>query len=284
MFDHLLVPVDGSAPALRAARLASQLAGPAGRLTLLHAVDPGSLVPFIGAEGATAAALGPVLDQRRAEAEADALALADATRADLGRAAETAILVGRAADTILERLEAGPEDACVVGSRGRGALARALLGSVSDSVLRHATHPVVIARRDAVSRILVALDGSEHARRAAVAAGELARRLSVEVAFLFVAEFPIDTYLAERSAVTAAFQADAEAAFAAARVAANLPSAPGRLVFHEPVHALLTEADRTGADLVVLGRRGRSPGRRLLLGSISQRVALNADVSVLVVP
>lgn len=284
MLNHLLVPVDGSAPALRAARLAASLAGPGARLTLFHAIDPASIVPFISGEDISADDLGPVLAQRRKEAETEARALLGEVRADLNREAELVLEVGRAADAVLDRLEAGPEDSCVVGSRGRGTLARALLGSVSDSVLRHANRPVLVARRDAVHRILVPTDGSAPALHAATTAGELARRLGVPLEFLFVAEFPIDTYLEQRAQVRAAFQREADAAFAAGRAAAGIPDAPGQLVFHEPVHAILAQSDRTGADLVVLGRRGRSPGRHLLLGSVSQRVALNADVSVLVVP
>ena len=48
--------------------------------------------------------------------------------------------------------------------------------------------------------------------------------------------------------------------------------------------AILAEADEAGADAVVLGSRGLTGIRSLLLGSVSHSVIQNADVTVIVVP
>jgi nucleotide-binding universal stress UspA family protein len=50
-----------------------------------------------------------------------------------------------------------------MGSRGRGGMNRALMGSISDSVVRHAHCPVLVARAEPVTfpaKILLATDGS----------------------------------------------------------------------------------------------------------------------------
>jgi nucleotide-binding universal stress UspA family protein len=49
--------------------------------------------------------------------------------------------------TLLREAARTDSDLIVVGSRGMGAMKRIMLGSVSESVLRHAASPVLIARR-----------------------------------------------------------------------------------------------------------------------------------------
>ena len=80
------------------------------------------------------------------------------------------------------------------------------------------------------------------------------------------------------------FDLTMEAIFAKARLASKLSEAPGRLVFQEPAHAILAEAERVGANFIAIGRRGRTQAARPLLGSVSLRIAMNADATVLVAP
>jgi nucleotide-binding universal stress UspA family protein len=87
-----------------------------------------------------------------------------------------------------------------------------------------------------------------------------------------------------RTAVRDLLEREARQRFAKARATLNGTPSTEVVVFHEPVHALLTHAERTKADLVVVGRRGPGEGVRHLLGSVSRRVALTAPMSVLVVP
>ena len=59
---------------------------------------------------------------------------------------ETHLLEGRADEEIVELAEEIGAGLIVMGSRGRGRITRALMGSVSDSVVRHAHCPVTIVR------------------------------------------------------------------------------------------------------------------------------------------
>ncbi|HZI07763.1 MAG TPA: universal stress protein, partial [Archangium sp.] len=63
-----------------------------------------------------------------------------------GVAVETEVGVGNAALAISERAEAADIQMVVMGSRGQGAVARLLLGSVATEVVHTATKPVVVVR------------------------------------------------------------------------------------------------------------------------------------------
>ncbi len=53
--------------------------------------------------------------------------------------------------------------------------------------------------------------------------------------------------------------------------------------FAKPASLILDKARETGADLIVMGARGRGRVGELMLGSVSHRVALHADCSTLIV-
>jgi nucleotide-binding universal stress UspA family protein len=64
-----------------------------------------------------------------------------------GTVTETHLRLGRPDDQIVQVGEELGAGLIVMGSRGRGGVRRALMGSVSDSVVRHAHSPVLVVRR-----------------------------------------------------------------------------------------------------------------------------------------
>ena len=66
---------------------------------------------------------------------------------DAGVAAETELLEGDPAERVVELARLRAADLIVVGSRGRGATAEAVLGSVSRAIVRAADRPVLVAKR-----------------------------------------------------------------------------------------------------------------------------------------
>jgi nucleotide-binding universal stress UspA family protein len=79
----------------------------------------------------------------------DVLDEARAYAADAGVVAEAELLEGDAAEEILDLARLRGAELIVVGSRGRGAVAEALLGSVSGAIVHDADRPVLVARRRA---------------------------------------------------------------------------------------------------------------------------------------
>ena len=63
-----------------------------------------------------------------------------------GKVAQTHLKVGRADDKIVSLAEEVGAGLIVMGSRGQGGIRRALMGSVSDSLVRHAHCPVMVVR------------------------------------------------------------------------------------------------------------------------------------------
>ena len=90
--------------------------------------------------------------------------------AKAGVSTECLVTCGHPADMICRVAEEKDVELVVVGPRGRSSLARFFLGSVSQSVAKHAPAPVLVVKPPAksIERILIGVDGSEDSRKAAV--------------------------------------------------------------------------------------------------------------------
>lgn len=181
-------------------------------------------------------------------------------------------------------------DLVVVGSRGAGALSRAVLGSVSSSVLHHATLPVVVVPEEAHAptgtppRVLVAIDHSAPSLAALAWAVEEARSLGGTLApvtvrgeIISTGDVPVPLVqleASERRALEAAAEKAGAGAEPEVRVEADV------LAGH-PAERLIEESAR--ADLIVMGSRGRGGFASLLLGSTSTALAGHARCAVVVV-
>ena len=136
---RILVGIDGSEISGRATRMAEEIAVRFGaRLTLAHVVPPLLLPPD---------AYGLTLEEidRQHEAHAGKL-LADA-RAALGESGgevDTMVLSGQPAEQLATAAAAPDVGLVVVGSRGRGAVRRLMVGSVSDRLVHISTKPVLV--------------------------------------------------------------------------------------------------------------------------------------------
>src|SRR5215212_10200671 len=163
----------------------------------------------------------------------------------------------------------------VVGSRGRGGVRRALMGSVSDSVVRHAHCTVMVVRGEPVAfptKILVATDRSREAKLAATTAADLAKSTNSELHVVHVGFEQIR----EESQKELDTEVDMIGESGAQDIQAHLE-------FGRPDTVIIDLAEELGAGLIVMGSRGLGGIRRALLGSISDSVVRHAHRHVLVV-
>ncbi len=134
----VLLATDGSSEARLAATTAAELAK--STASELHLVHVGEFVPTVLAQTEA--------EPARIEREARELLEEQVRRVEgAGVTVEGAHLrLGRADEEIVDLAQSIGAGLIVMGSRGHGRIRRALMGSVSDSVVRHAHCPVTIVR------------------------------------------------------------------------------------------------------------------------------------------
>jgi nucleotide-binding universal stress UspA family protein len=272
---RVIAGYDGSRSAANAIEIGAQML-PSASATVVHLWSPPFTSPDLPERLARQTSnLAQLVDLLEKEGHAEAERLA-------GNGVTLARAAGWDADPLVQRSYGGDAyqfvslaakhaaDLVLLGSRGLGG-AHALLGSVSDLVVRMSLVPALVIPQSLTASerastgsgpVLVAADGSPGAERAAAVAAALLRGRELLQAAV---EVPGDSVPAYPGLI-------------------RLHSS-GRLGSARATAATLAEyaADR-GAAVIVVGSRGRSASRELLLGSVSKAVIYHAHRPVLVVP
>jgi nucleotide-binding universal stress UspA family protein len=293
---RVLVAVDGSEPAELAVDLVANAAWPPGtEILVAEAVETGA-----GIYGGPWPALA-VVDTDRIEADIRAAAQKTVLEARErltrpGLNVDGVILRGRPATAIVDQARRMKADLVVVGSRGHGTIESMLLGSVSAEVVDHAPAPVLVARGSGMARIVLGWDGSSCAARAAdllprwpIFEGCQVRIVSVaHVGIPWWTGFPeagspemMPMYLEAKDASRK--QRDELAQEMTAELQGSGFTANADRREGDAATEILSVATTSRADLIVVGTRGRTGLKRLVLGSVARNVLLHATCSVLVV-
>jgi nucleotide-binding universal stress UspA family protein len=224
-----------------------------------------------------------------------AIRLASETLAAPRRTVETVTTFGRAAEAIVEEAARFRADLIIMGSRGRGPLRSALLGSVSAEVVDRAPCPVLIARRERISSVVFGADGETRTAAAAnVLAWPVFADLPIRVVTVANVNLPYGAVAESRakfdSAVSSYLKKTTEedtrcdriAKQRAAQLTAVGIRATGEVRHGAPAKAILAAADAFGADLIVVGSRGDRGLHRMVVGSTARQILYEAPCSVLI--
>ncbi len=282
----ILVGVDGSPESEAAIRWATGEAVLRDQpLTLMHAIPP------LRVSWPVAYLEGSFIDSQEASAR-EAIENAQKTvQASAGESQPPPVRTEMRHTDAASALVSASRDAymTVVGSRGMGAVGRAIIGSVSSGLVHHGHGPIAIIHTDEAqmpdssSPVLLGVDGSPSSEDATALAFDEASRRSVDLVALHawsdVGVLPVlgmDWHRYE----------DEGHEILAERLAGWQEQYPDvhiqrRIVCDQPARWLVDESQK--AQLVVVGSHGRGGFSGMMLGSVGLKVAQAAGASVIVV-
>lgn len=205
---------------------------------------------------------------------------------------ESKVVVGRVVDAILE--ESGNHDLLALGARGTHPLRRFVVGTTAERLVRQTPKPVLVVRRAPMAhyrRVLVGTDFSPHSRTALAWSSAIAPQADIHIVHVFGAPFEgrmLEAGIPEEIVREYRVKAEREAEAEMRRFIETAAPNTGRLQYavtygdHAPT-ALRDAAPAMDADLVVVGKHGRSIGEQLLLGSVTLHLLSGCHCDLLVV-
>jgi nucleotide-binding universal stress UspA family protein len=296
----IVVPLDGSLAAEQAIPAALAIARAARakvRLVLVHRLPPAPNDP-------QTAKLYVSVELAVRKSERDYLRATARRLKEAGVQASALLLEGPAGPTLQRWIGTSDADLVVMTTHGRGALGRAVYGSVADQLVRSLDVPVLLVRPDTAApaekdaswtarEIVVGMDGSRPAERALDSAAALARVLGLSVTLVQVVAplaLGINSPLAfpagydERITEVRRREAHDYLEDAAERLRAEgLGAAAVAVIGDSPAGTLLDLGRRERGVILAVGTRGRGGVKRLMLGSVADKLVRGAAVPVLVV-
>lgn len=294
MYDRVLIAVDGSNVAERAARRGVQIAVRFDAdVDIIHVVERKRLQLTRSDDE---------VEQLRQRGERIVAAVEDMA-GEFDVTATTTLAEGAPTEKICEHATEGDASIIVIGREGRSGLGKRLFGGVTEGILHRSAIPVlVVPGNDVVTpdegfdRILVPTDGSANAERGGEHGAVIAQRYDAAVHVLNVVDLQsaggvfdaggLDKAFVERleargrqavDSLTEVIQASAPDVEVESRVVRSTD-------FDGVAGGVRTYADEEAIDLVVIGSHGRSNLKRQFLGSVATSVLGTVEIPVLVVP
>lgn len=207
-------------------------------------------------------------------------------------------MLGKPAEELIKKADEIKPDILVVGSHGRSALGRLVLGSVSHKILHEAHCPVRISRKTEKSgnsgtRILIAVDGSRNADAVVSLVANRVWQENSQIRLLAVDDpfnRPEIGYINWDHKTEKPKESEKSRKWIETVI-----SKPGRvlesaglevshkILWGDAANMILEETENWSADSIFVGARGIGRLKRFLLGSVSSRVAAKAECSVEVI-
>jgi nucleotide-binding universal stress UspA family protein len=279
-YKNILVAVDGSESGKNALLQAFKLASDEKcRITVTSVVPPyEGEIETLGIKNIKAALRKPCDD---ALAEAEKLSKTERTRFKM------VCVEGVIHERIVGLADAENCDVIVMGRRGLGRIERAFVGNVTARVIGHTLRDVLVVPRGATvgwKKIVLATDGSRFSTAAAERAITLAKSYGGELKVISIVDVPTEFYAEAPQAVedmvkkATGYVNDVKKQATEAGVKTETFVAEA-----EAYEAIINLAKEQNAEMIVMGSHGRTGLKRLLMGSVTEKVISHAPCPVLVI-
>ncbi|RME43714.1 MAG: hypothetical protein D6791_14800 [Chloroflexi bacterium] len=287
-FNHVLVPLDGSAFAEQALPIAETVCrAHNARLTLMSAVRDVTLPE---------SEFG-VIKAGHMEQETYLAQLAARLR-NSGLYADYILVAGPVAESINMLADRIGVDLVVTSTRGRSGIQRWLIGSVANKIMQLVSTPILLVKPTlggngkvpTLKKLLVTLDGSQFAERVLPYAKAMAKPFGSEVVLLSVPEVPEAQMYGALADVVKNLRLEAERETqrylysVAAALREDGLKAQAVVTGSHPARTIVAVSETEDIDLILLATHGRGGLDRLLLGSVAERVVQHTTCPVFLVP
>ena len=297
MFQHILIPLDGSALAECALPAGRYLAKRLGaELTLIHVIEKGAAPTVHGERHLT--------DMEEAAAYLqETCSLAGSPQLTVGCHVH-AVATGDVARSIVEHQDELAPDLVVMCTHGSGGLKRMLLGSIAQQVVAMGITPVLLIRPDgqrrgapfSIETILAPLDGNPAHEQGLDAAADLARATGAKLQLLSVV--PTLGSLAGRDATMGRFMPGTTQAMLqiaesdlrnyltehVSRIRQSGVPADAELRFGDATFGIVAAAASLDAGIIFLGTHGRAGNEAFWANSVAAKVQAQTMRPLLLVP
>lgn len=194
-------------------------------------------------------------------------------------------------------------DLVVMGTHGRTGLKHILMGSVAERVVRTSEKPVLTIRQreddqgapwgGQITRLLVAFDFSDPARRALEEARRLRAQLHCAVDVVFVLDDPFTEHPGAPKESVWAAEKELEAHEAALKTVIgrtvtdvfgpDAQTVTTSIARGGAVQSILSATEQSGADIIIVATTGKGGVERMLMGSVSQKLLQTSTVPVITI-
>ena len=280
-YRKILVAVDGSPSSMHALKESFRFAEDEKSWITVISVIP----PYLGDLDMTA--VGNIMAAIRKPCE-DALAKARGMADDARIMVRTACEEGETHERIVELADAEDFDLIVMGRRGQNRLEQSLVGSVTARVIGYSEKDVLVVPKDCRvgwKKILVATDGSKFSEAAAGRAVSFAKAYGGELVVVSVVDVPAEFY-GEAPDAWDNLVMKAKGYTEKIKQQADGSGVKARTFVKESGtwQAIIDVATEVRADAIVMGSHGKTGLKRLLMGSVTEKVIGHAPCNVLVIP
>jgi len=196
--------------------------------------------------------------------------------------------MGQPHERIVDLSESEGCDLIVVGAKGMLSIEKAFMGDVTAKVIGYSVKDVLVVPDQTalgLDRILLATDGSEYSRRAAVRAMDFAESYGTDLMAISIVEISSEVYsIAPEVVEKQVGEAEEYLAGIGKQASSRGIKFQGFVRDSESPYDIITEiAQVEQAGLIVMGSHGRTGLTRILMGSTVERVIAQAPCPVLVV-